>query len=124
MAKILIVDDASFMRRLIRNALESVHYEVCAEAENGKQGVNLFRQHQPDLVTMDIIMPEMDGLTALRQIRAEFPQARIIMITAVDQRQYMQEALEAGVNDFVVKPFDDDRIIMAVERALAGRVHS
>lgn len=119
MKKILIVDDAAFMRRLIRNALESVQYEICAEAANGREGVELFRQHKPDLVTLDIVMPEMDGVAALRAIRSEWPSARVIMITAVDQRQYMQQVLELGVSDFVVKPFDDDRIVMAVERALS-----
>ncbi len=118
MTKVLIVDDALFMRRLIRGALEPLGFEIAGEAANGAEGVEKYREIKPDLVTMDIVMPEKDGLEALKEIRAENPDARVIMITAVDQRDSMLHAMKLGVSDFVVKPFDEDRIISAAEKAL------
>ena len=122
MVKVLIVDDALFMRRMIRMALEPLGFEIVGEAENGRVGVEQFKKLKPDLVTMDIVMPEMDGLEALEAIRAEDPEAKVIMITAVDQRESMLKAMKLGVSDFVVKPFDDDRIISAAEKAIGRSV--
>ncbi len=119
MARILIVDDALFMRKLIREALESVGFEIAGEAADGAEGLRLFRELAPDVVTLDIIMPDVDGLECLRAIRAEQPDARVVMVTAVDQRESMLEAMELGVSDFIVKPFEDARVISAVQKALA-----
>jgi two-component system chemotaxis response regulator CheY len=119
MTTILIVDDALFMRQLIRQALEPVGYTIVGEAENGRLGVEAFRELRPDLVTMDIVMPELDGLGALEQIKAIDAGAQVVMITAVDQREAMLRAMKLGVADFIVKPFDEDRIVSAVEKAVS-----
>lgn len=118
--RIMIVDDALFMRHLIRSALESVGYEIVAEAENGADGLRLFEELRPDLITLDIIMPEMDGLQVLRGIRNIDQDAKVIMVTAVDQRSCMLKAMNLGISDFIVKPFEDARVISAVERALGS----
>ena len=109
-----------FMRRMIRGALESVGYEVCAEAANGAECLEHFERLSPDIITMDVVMPEMDGIETLRRIRKQCPDAKVIMITAIDQRNTMLEALKIGVSDFIVKPFSEDRVISAVERVLSG----
>lgn len=119
MKRILIVDDALFMRSLIRKALVPLGYHIVAEAENGRQAVDLCGQHHPDLVTLDIVMPEMDGLEALAIIRRDHPTTRVIMVTAVDQRECMQKAMSLGIADFIVKPFDENRVISAVDHAFA-----
>ncbi|OVE81424.1 two-component system response regulator [bacterium M21] len=118
MAKVLIVDDALFMRRMIRNALEPLGFEIVGEASNGVEGLQMFNELSPDITTLDIVMPEMDGIETLEKIREQSPDAKIIMITAVDQRDSMLQAMKLGVSDFVVKPFDEDRIISAAEKAL------
>jgi two-component system chemotaxis response regulator CheY len=118
MSRILIIDDAMFMRHMIRSALEPLGFEIVGEAVNGAQGIDMFRALKPDVTTLDIIMPEMDGLEALRNIRQEAPLANIIMVTAVDQRESMLQAMRLGVSDFIVKPFDDDRVISAVQKAI------
>ncbi len=119
MKKILICDDALFMRTLIRKALEPLGYDVVGEAENGAQAIAMARELKPDLMTLDIVMPEMDGITALERIRKEEPGIRVVMVTAVDQREYMQKAMRLGIADFIVKPFDDSRVISAIDRALS-----
>lgn len=119
MKKILICDDALFMRTLIRKALEPLGYDVVGEAENGAQAITMARELKPDLMTLDIVMPEMDGITALERIRKEEPGIRVVMVTAVDQREYMQKAMRLGIADFIVKPFDDSRVISAIDRALS-----
>jgi two-component system chemotaxis response regulator CheY len=117
MSRILIVDDSLFMRKLIRDALTSVGYEVCGEAADGHQAIERFRDLKPDLTTLDIVMPNADGLVALAGIRRMDAVAKVIMITAVDQRESMLSAMHLGVSDFIVKPFDADRVIAAVEKA-------
>jgi two-component system chemotaxis response regulator CheY len=119
MIRILIVDDSMFMRKLIRDALEPLGFTICGEAGDGNQAVERFRELRPDLTTLDIVMPHADGLAALAGIRALDAQAKVIMITAVDQRDAMLRATRLGVSDFIVKPFDADRIVAAVEKALA-----
>ncbi len=116
--KILIVDDALFMRAMLRKALEPLGYEI-QEAENGRLAVEQCRAWKPDLITLDIVMPEMDGLEALAIIRKESPATRVVMVTAVDQRNLMRQAMDLGISDFIVKPFDENRVISAVDRALA-----
>jgi two-component system chemotaxis response regulator CheY len=120
--RILIVDDAMFMRKLIRDALEPLGFTICGEAADGDQAVERWRELKPDLTTLDIVMPVADGLAALAGIRRLDAKAKVIMVTAVDQRDAMLRAMHLGVSDFIVKPFDADRIVAAVEKALSGIV--
>lgn len=120
MAKtILIVDDAAFMRMMIKNIVTKNGYEVVGEAENGQVAVELYKQYKPDLVTMDITMPEMNGIEGVKAIRAINPGANIIMCSAMGQQAMVMEAIQAGAKDFIVKPFQQDRILQAIERVLA-----
>lgn len=116
MAKILIVDDAAFMRMMIKDILTKNGYEVVAEAVNGVEAVELYKSHQPDLVTMDITMPEMDGIEAVKQIKAVNPAAKVIMCSAMGQQSMVMDAIKAGANDFIVKPFQADRVLEAVKK--------
>ena len=116
MAKILIVDDAAFMRMMIKDILTKNGYEVVAEAGNGVEAVELYKSHQPDLVTMDITMPEMDGIEAVKQIKAVNPAAKVIMCSAMGQQSMVMDAIKAGANDFIVKPFQADRVLEAVKK--------
>ena len=116
MAKILIVDDAAFMRMMIKDILTKNGYEVVAEAANGVGAVELYKSHQPDLVTMDITMPEMDGIEAVKQIKAVNPAAKVIMCSAMGQQSMVMDAIKAGANDFIVKPFQADRVLEAVKK--------
>lgn len=117
--KILIVDDAAFMRMMIKNIVTKNGYEVVGEAENGQEAVNLYAEVKPDLVTMDVTMPEMDGIDGVKAIRAIDPNANIIMCSAMGQQSMVMDAIQAGAKDFVVKPFQQDRILQAIERVLA-----
>ena len=116
MAKILIVDDAAFMRMMIKDILTKNGYEVVAEAANGVEAVELYKSHQPDLVTMDITMPEMDGIEAVKQMKAVNPAAKVIMCSAMGQQSMVMDAIKAGANDFIVKPFQADRVLEAVKK--------
>jgi two-component system, chemotaxis family, chemotaxis protein CheY len=118
MPKILIVDDAEFLRVRISRMLTSNGYEV-VEADNGANAVNKYKEARPDAVLMDITMPEMDGLAALKAIRAVDPAARVVMLTALGQESVVLEAIKSGARDFVVKPFEPDRVLAAISRALA-----
>lgn len=118
-ARVLIVDDAAFMRMMLRDILTKNGYEVAAEAENGVQAVERYKEVKPDLVTMDITMPEMDGITAVKEIKKFDPHARIVMVSAMGQQAMVIEAIQAGALDFVVKPFQPDRVIEAVRKALS-----
>ena len=111
MAKILIVDDAAFMRMMIKDILTKNGYEVVAEAANGVEAVELYKSHQPDLVTM-----EMDGIEAVKQIKAVNPAAKVIMCSAMGQQSMVMDAIKAGANDFIVKPFQADRVLEAVKK--------
>ena len=118
MAKILLVDDAAFMRmRCAKLLVEEGHHVV--EAANGREAVETYQRERPDAVLMDITMPEMDGLTALKLIREIDPRARIAMVTAMGQQAIVLEALKSGAKDFVVKPFDRDRVLVALQRLLS-----
>lgn len=117
--KILIVDDAAFMRMMIKNILVKNGYEVVGEAENGRQAVELYNETKPDLVTMDITMPDMDGIESVKAIRAADPNAIIIMCSAMGQQAMVMDAIQAGAKDFIVKPFQQDRILQAIERVLS-----
>ena len=123
MARVLVVDDALFMRRMLSDILKKEGIEVCGEAENGKDAIQKYQQLKPDLVTMDIVMPkieEIDGVGAVKEIIKADPQAKIIMISAMGQHSLVVEAIQAGAKDFVTKPFQPSRVIEAVKRALGG----
>ena len=123
MAKVLVVDDALFMRRMLSDILKKEGIEICGEAENGKDAIQKYQQLKPDLVTMDIVMPkidEIDGIQAVREIIKTDPQAKIIMISAMGQHSLVVEAIQAGAKDFVTKPFQPSRVIEAVKRTLGG----
>ncbi|MEW6572637.1 MAG: response regulator [Bacillota bacterium] len=122
--RVLIVDDAAFMRMMIKNIITKNGYEVVGEAENGVVAVELYKQLRPDLVTMDITMPEMDGIAGVKAIRAIDPSANIIMVSAMGQQAMVMEAIQAGAKDFIVKPFQQERILQAMERVLARAEHN
>ncbi|MDD2443720.1 MAG: response regulator [Desulfotomaculaceae bacterium] len=117
--QILIVDDAAFMRMMIKNIVTKNGYEVVGEAENGQVALELYKKHKPDLVTMDITMPEMNGIDSVKAIRGVDPKANIIMCSAMGQQAMVMEAIQAGAKDFIVKPFQQDRILQAIGRVLA-----
>lgn len=117
--RILIVDDATFMRMMIKNIIVKNGYEVAGEAENGAEAVKLYAELKPDLVTMDITMPEMDGIESVKAIKKVDPNARIIMCSAMGQQAMVMEAIQAGAMDFIVKPFKQDRILQAIERVMS-----
>lgn len=122
MKRLLVVDDALLMRRMIRDVAAEAGWHVAGEAANGAQAVALYRELRPDLVTMDVVMPEMGGLDALRAIRAADPDARVVMVTALDQKQTISEAIRDVAIDFIVKPFDRGRVLRLLEKvAGAGR---
>jgi two-component system chemotaxis response regulator CheY len=118
--RILITDDALFMRVTLKNILTQSGYEVVGEAANGKEAVELYQSLKPDLVTMDITMPEMDGIQALKEIKALDPAAVIVMCTAMGQKNMVVEAVQSGAKDFIVKPFQPDRVVEAVGKLLAA----
>ena len=117
--RILIVDDASFMRMMIKDILVKNGYEVVGEAADGAQAVTMYKELKPDLVTMDITMPEMDGITALKNIGAENPNAVVIMCSAMGQQAMVIDAIQAGAKDFIVKPFQADRVLEAISKNLS-----
>jgi two-component system chemotaxis response regulator CheY len=116
MKRLLVVDDAMVMRKLIREIAEEAGWEVVGEAKNGAEAVALYESLRPNLVTMDVVMPEMGGLEALRKIRALDPEARVVMITALDQKQTLLESIRDGAIDFIVKPFERSRIARFMSR--------
>jgi len=116
MNNLLIVDDAMIMRLRIREIAIQAGWDVVGEAADGNQAVEMFRGLQPDLVTMDIVMPSMDGVEALKTIRSESPNARICMVSAVNQREKLAECIRLGAIDFIVKPFDKSKLISFFEK--------
>jgi len=117
--QVLIVDDALFMRNLLRDIFEAAEWQVVGEAENGLQAIEQFNSLQPDLVTMDIVMPELNGLDAMQKILEEHPQAKIVMCSALGQESMVMEAIKGGAKDFIIKPFQDDQVLDVVERVCA-----
>lgn len=117
-ARILIVDDAAFMRMMIKEILTKNGYTVVGEASDGSQALDKYKELKPDLVTMDITMPEMDGIQALKEIRAMDAGAKIIMCSAMGQQAMVIDAIQAGARDFIVKPFQAERVIEAIRKAL------
>lgn len=119
MAKnILIVDDAAFMRMMIKDILGKNGYNVVGEAENGAKAFDKYNELKPDLVLMDITMPEMDGISALKKIKGADPAAQIIMCSAMGQQAMVIESIQAGAKDFIVKPFQPDRVLEAVRKVV------
>ena len=119
MAKnILIVDDAAFMRMMIKDILTKNGYNVAGEAENGARAFEKYNEVKPDLVLMDITMPEMDGIEALKKIKAADPSASVIMCSAMGQQAMVIESIQSGAKDFIVKPFQADRVIEAVQKVV------
>jgi two-component system chemotaxis response regulator CheY len=116
MTRVLIVDDAAFMRMMIKDILEKNGYEVVAEANNGIKAVEMYKRERPDIVTMDITMPDMDGIEAVKAIKEFDPSAKIIMCSAMGQQSMVMDAIRAGAKDFVVKPFQPDRVLEALSK--------
>lgn len=119
MARVLVVDDANFMRMQCAKVLRGSGYEV-VEATDGADAVEKYRSMQPDLVLMDVTMPNMDGIAAVQAIRGESPDARIVMVSATGQQSMVMTAIEAGALDFVLKPFQPDRLLQAVQKAIGA----
>lgn len=118
MANILITDDAMFMRTMLKSILTGAGHNIIAEASNGKEAVELYAKYKPDLVTMDITMPELDGIGALKEIMKSDPQANVIMVTAMGQQVMVVEAVKAGAKDFIVKPFNSDKVLESVNKLI------
>ena len=116
--KVLIVDDAAFMRMMIKDILTKNGYEIAAEAENGKIAIEKYKELSPDLTLLDITMPELDGIQALKGIKAADPNANVIMCSAMGQQAMVIEAIQSGAKDFIVKPFQADRVIEAVKKVI------
>lgn len=115
---VLIVDDAAFMRMMIKDILTKNGYTIAAEAENGKIAIDKYNEVKPDLVLMDITMPEMDGIQALKGIKAIDPAASVIMCSAMGQQAMVIEAIQSGAKDFIVKPFQAERVLEAVKKVI------
>ena len=114
MKRVLIVDDSRTSRRLLKDILEKAGYEVVGEAINGQEGFDLFVKLSPDIVTMDITMPQVDGLESLKLIRKQNPDAKVIMITAAGQKEKMMEAVKLGAAEFITKPFLEESVLSAI----------
>jgi two-component system chemotaxis response regulator CheY len=120
-ARVLVVDDAIFMRKMISDILEGNDMEIVGEADTGASAVERYKELKPDLVTMDIIMPEMNGIDAVKEIMAVDSQARIVMCSALGQQALVQEAMGAGAKDFLIKPFNPARVIEVVTKILSHK---
>lgn len=116
--RILIVDDAAFMRMMLKNILTTSGLEVVGEAINGKEAVEKYEELKPDLVTMDITMPEVDGLQGLKILKSKYPEAKVIMCSAMGQQTMVIDAIQSGASDFIVKPFQADRVIESIRKVL------
>lgn len=118
MPRVLIVDDSSFIRSVLKGLIVKPPFELAGEAANGAEAVRLYGELKPDLVTMDIVMPELDGIEAVRRIRALDPEARIIMVSAMGQQGMVIDAIQAGARDFIIKPFQPVRVQEALKRVM------
>ena len=118
MARVLVADDASFMRQMIREIVEAEGHEVVGEASDGDEVVEEYKRLHPDVVTMDIVMPRRSGIDAVKSIVQQHPDAKIVMCSALGQESLVREAMEAGALDFIVKPFKPDSVISTLEKVL------
>ena len=116
--RILVVDDAAFMRMMLKDILTKCGYEVCGEAADGIEALQKYNELKPDLVTLDITMPNKDGIAALKDIKAADPSAMCIMCSAMGQQSMVIEAIQSGAKDFIVKPFQADRVIESIKKVL------
>lgn len=116
---VLIVDDALFMRTMLRDIFLAAGWQVVAEAKDGEQAITAYIEHRPDLVSMDVVMPEMGGIEALKKILAIDARARIVVCSALGQKHLILEAIQAGAKDFIVKPFQKDQVLDVVERVVS-----
>jgi two-component system chemotaxis response regulator CheY len=120
MARILVVDDAAFLRAMLRDILESAGHVVLSEAANGLEAVDKYKSFRPDIVTMDITMPVMEGIEALREIKSIDPHAKVVMCSALGQKNVIMDAIRYGASDFIVKPFQAARVIEAVDKTMSA----
>lgn len=118
MANILVVDDSRTSRKILRGILEGAGFTIVAEATNGVEGYDKYVEFQPDLVTMDITMPVLDGLGGLKKIKEAFPESKVVMVTAAGQKNKMVEAVQNGADDFIPKPFDSEQLVATLKRVL------
>lgn len=116
--RLMVVDDALIMRQRIKEIAQEAGWEVVAEAKDGEEALVKYREYQPDLVTLDIVMPGLDGVSALKQLRVESPEARVVMVSAVNQRDKLAECIQAGALDFIVKPFEKAGLLGFFQKAL------
>lgn len=116
MKRVLIVDDAAFMRISLKNIMDKAGYEVVGEAENGNVAIKKYKELNPDIVTMDITMPEMDGVQALKEIIKIDPSAQIVMISAMGQESYVKDAVMAGAKGFIIKPWKEETVLTALSK--------
>jgi two-component system chemotaxis response regulator CheY len=121
MVKILVVDDAAFMRIVLKDILKNLGYTNIIEASDGIMAIEQYKKFKPDLVTLDVNMPKMDGIQALKHIMSIDPKAKVVMVTAVEQRFVVQEAIRTGAKDYIVKPFDRSMVATVIERVLNTR---
>lgn len=119
--RVLVVDDLPFMRIAIREALSGTPFRIVGEAENGSQGIERYQEYRPDVVLLDIVMPVLDGLTALKRIRRLDPRSNVIMCSALGEQAMIVRAIQLGARDFIVKPFRPERIISALEKVAFSR---
>ncbi len=120
MNRLMIVDDAMIMRMKIKDIARAAGWNVVAEAQNGEEAVELYQQHEPDMVTLDMVMPKLDGLAALRAIRDLNPSAQVVMVSAINQKEKLSDCITSGAMDFIVKPFDSNRLRAFFEKYLQG----
>jgi two-component system chemotaxis response regulator CheY len=118
MARVLVVDDAAFMRKMVTDALTGGGHEIVGEAGNGVEAISQYQELRPDVMTLDITMPEKDGLAALKEIMALDPGAKVVMCSALGQESKVLEAVKSGAKDFVVKPFQPERVLSAINKAV------
>jgi two-component system chemotaxis response regulator CheY len=121
LSKILIVDDAAFMRMMLKNILQKGGHEVIGEAENGKDAIEKYMNLKPDVVTMDITMPIMEGIEAVKHIKELDPEAKIIMCSAMGQQGMVVQAIQAGAKEFIVKPFQEERVLESINKVMGAQ---
>ncbi|MGE5328176.1 MAG: response regulator [Deltaproteobacteria bacterium] len=121
MVRVLIADDTQFMRANLKIILERNNMQIVGEAENGIKAVKMYDELKPDVVTMDITMPGMDGIEAVRQIRKDYPEAKIVMVTALGQEMFVREAVMAGAKNFIVKPFKEEKIVEILNKVVTTK---